>query len=52
MSKVKDYSEKIIREKIISKIKPQISSKRSKHNKGWIIIKGKKLHVLNYQIHI
>ena len=39
---IKDYEEKLIRNKIISKINPNIGkNKRSKHDKGYILLDGK-----------
>lgn len=39
--KIKDYTEKDIRNKILSKISPTIRSKRSKHPMGEIYVDGK-----------
>ena len=41
MHKIKDFSEKDIRQSIKKKIKPRIINKRSAHNKGYIYLKGK-----------
>jgi hypothetical protein len=38
---INDYSEKVIRNKIINKIKPEIKKGRSKHQKGYIYMEGK-----------
>jgi hypothetical protein len=38
---IKDYKEKDIREKIISKVNPQIRKGRSKHSKGYVKVEGR-----------
>ncbi len=38
---INDYKEKEIRNKIISKVKPEIRKGRSKHAKGYIRVDGK-----------
>lgn len=38
---IKPYKEKEIRDKIITKVAPQIKSGRSKHSKGYVKIEGR-----------